>query len=117
MTCKLFLSLFIILQWLDEYYEIKPTKFTHRTGSIFKKELSYTYTHIMSIDLEQSFWGRLFNYGTIHMYDRYINKHLYLYLIHNPKRYYNILKSLIPVTDSENLITREHLIEEENNTV
>ena len=105
------MSLYIIFDWLDTYYEITPTKIIKRGGTFFKKSEEYTYKHIMSVDVQQGFWGRILNYGTIHMYDRYIGKDVYLSLIHNPKRYFAILVSLIPNIDVKEEVIREHLLE------
>lgn len=113
MLFKLLLVLIVIGQWLDEYYEIWPDKLSYRRGVFFKKEEEYIYSHIMSVDMYQGFFGEIMNYGTIHMYDRYINKDVYLYLVHNPKRYFNILKDLIPIADSRKQVIREKIVEEE----
>lgn len=112
-TFKVFLMLLVVLQWLNEYYEILPNKLIHRKGVLFKNEEDYAFTHLMSIDFQQGVLGGIFNYGTVHMYDRYINKHIYLYLIHNPQKYFKILKNLMPVTDTEQTIFRGKLEEYE----
>lgn len=101
MIFKLFLTLFVILEWLNEYYEITPHKISHRRGVIFHKIEEYDISHIMSIEVDQGILGKLFNYGTLRLYDRPINKQLYLYLIHNPFRYYKIIDELLPGRDKE----------------
>lgn len=111
MTIQLILSLIVILQWLNEYYEITPDRLIHKRGIIFKKLEEYVFSHLMSIDFHQTFLGSLLNYGTIHLYDRYINKDIQMYLIHNPKRYFYILKELVPYTDSASETVREHFVE------
>ena len=111
---KMFFSLFVVLQWLNEYYEILPQKFIHKKGVIFKYEEEYIFSHIMSVDYEQSFLGEFFNYGTIHMYDRYISRDIYMYLIHNPRKYFKILKDLIPITDTEQEVFRGSIDEIES---
>src|SRR3989344_1241812 len=35
---KILLTLFIVLEWLNEYYEITPTKIFYRRGIIWRKE-------------------------------------------------------------------------------
>jgi hypothetical protein len=106
------LLLFVILQWLNEYYEITPNKLIHKRGIFFKKKEEFTFVHLMSIDLHQTFWGRLLNYGDIHLFDRYIEQEVQMYFIHNPRRYFEILRGLIPYTDSSSQTVRDSFIEE-----
>ena len=111
---KVLLAAFIIINWLSEYYEITPTKLIHRKGIFFKWQEQYVFSHIMSADIQQGIGGKIFNYGTIHIFDRYIYKHIYLYLIHNPLRYYHILVDLLPNIDKQEEKIREHLIEHDD---
>jgi hypothetical protein len=99
--CKFYFEFISVYQWLNEYYEISCTQIVHRKGFIFRKEQCYDYKQVRLVDLKQNFIARLLNYGTIHMFDPYAHKNIYLYLIHNPLRYYKIIKSLIPRVDDE----------------
>lgn len=111
---KIVLTLFIVLQWLNEYYEITPTKIFHRRGIIWRKEDSYDIsrdknTRITAIGIQQGLMGRIFNYGTLFFYDRGVYKYYFLYYIHNPLRYLEILHNLLPDVDVEKDIIREHI--------
>ncbi len=110
---KMYLSFFVVFQWLNDYYEIAPTKVIHKKGLIFRKEQHYLLTHISSISLQQNLMGRILNYGTVALYDRFDKKHEYLYLIHNPIRYFHVIESLIPPKDETQEKIREHIFEEE----
>ena len=116
---KFVLTLFIVFEWLNEYYEITPTKIFHRRGIILRKEDIYDLSpheksaKITSIGMQQGFLGRIFNYGTLFFYDRGEYKYYYLHYIHNPSRYFTILRHLLPNADIEKDIVREHIHDEE----
>jgi len=100
-ACKIFLSIYVILEWLNEYYEITPEHIVHRKGIIFRKRETYNLEKIRTIDVQDSFLGELFNFATITFYDIRLEKYLDMYLIHNPKRYEKILKSIKPDLESK----------------
>lgn len=114
---KMFISFFVIFQWLNDYYEIAPNKVVHRSGFIFKKEDQYAFTHISSIGLKQSLLGKILNYGTLELYDRFDKKHKYLYLIHNPMRHFHIIEALLPYRDESQQKVRERILENEDDRV
>lgn len=98
---KIILSIYIILQWLNEYYEITPEYIYHKKGILFRKSEQYRIDHVRRVDVQDSFLGEIFNFATITLYDIRLNKYLDLYLIHNPKRYAHILKELKPSLEIE----------------
>lgn len=114
---KIMLTLFIVLAWLNEYYEITPTKIFYRRGIIWRKEDTYDLsrdkssktTSITSIGIQQGVLGRIFNYGTLFFYDRGVFKYYYLYYIHNPLRYLEVLHRLLPDAAIEKDVIREHI--------
>lgn len=110
---KIGLTVFIVLQWIDEYYKISTEEIIHKRGLIFKQEETNKLIHLTSLEVEQGLWGRIFNYGTIKMYNWSTEKTILLYLIHNPKRYAGILRKRIPNVDEDRKVLREHFIEED----
>jgi membrane protein YdbS with pleckstrin-like domain len=98
---KTYLVGYVIYDWINEYYEITPHRVVFRKGFIFKKKHGYSYNHIKLVGLKQGIWGRLFNFGTIHLYDRSINENIHMFLIHNPKKCLELLEELIPLADEE----------------
>ena len=110
---KTLLMVYIVVIWLNEYYEITPTEVIHKSGLIFRKEERHALSHVDSIDIEQGFLGRVFNYGNIILHHWYIEKKTVLYLIHNPLKYLRILQDLLPQSDQNINIIREHLVEKE----
>jgi len=108
---KCYFSFFVIFYWLNEYYEISASKIIHRSGFIFRHEDHYTLSHISSIGLQQNLFGRILNYGTIELYDRFDERRKYLYLIHNPARYFHVIESLLPRLDETQQKIRDKLVE------
>ena len=93
---KTLTNAYIILAWLNEYYEITPEYIVHKHGIIFKKAEQYRLDHVRGADVIDSFLGEVFNFATITLYDIRLNKYLDMYLIHNARRYAKILKQLRP---------------------
>jgi len=101
LVIKMLFSVYIVLQWINEYYEITPTVIYHRSGVIFKKEEKYILGHIRMVEVFQSFYGRLLNFGTIGLFDYRRNKYEDMFMIHNPMRYSAIIETLIPNSDGK----------------
>ncbi len=93
---KIWLNIFTVLLWLNEYYEITPEYVVHRKGVFFKKQFRYRLEYVRMMKVVDNFIGELFNFGTITLYDIRLNKYLDMYLIHNPRRYAAIFRQLYP---------------------
>lgn len=110
---KTIFVIYVIVAWLEEYYEITPIEVVHRKGFIFKREERYTLEHIGSITLEQGILGRIFNFGSLKLFDWALEKNINIYLIHSPLKYHSILEKLVPEADTEKKVFREHVIDED----
>ncbi len=89
---KMLMTLYLVLQWLNEYYEVSTETVVHRKGVIFRYEFTFPLKHIRILRTEQTLWGKFFNYGNISLEDEYGAEKIFLYQIHNPVRYANILE-------------------------
>lgn len=114
---KTALLIFVIIQWLNEYYEITTNEIIYRKGLIFKREERHLFEHIGSVKLEQGLFGRIFNFGTIRLFNWTRERFVYMYLIHSPQKYMHILDRLLPSADKEKKVFREHLINPEDDRV
>ncbi len=114
---KTMLLIFVIIQWLNEYYEITTKDIVYRKGLIFRKEERHLAEHIGSVKLEQGIFGRIFNFGTLKLFNWTKEKYVYLYLIHNPTKYMHILEELLPEADREKKVIRQHILEPEDDSV
>lgn len=111
---KIILTLYVVFQWLNEYYEITPTQVVYKRGIIWRKVDVYDYAHIRSLGINQGLLGRIFNFGSLSVYDRGVYKYYYLNYIHNPDRYFKLLKTLCPDADIEKDVVRDHMHDEES---
>ncbi len=110
---KLIFTFYIVIQWLNEYYEITPTQVIYKKGILWRKVDIHDFSLIRSVGINQSFIGRILNYGTLNLYDRGIYKYFFLNYIHNPHKYFKLLKKLCLNADIEKETLREHLHDEE----
>ncbi len=111
---KIGLMIFVTVQWIEEYYEITPKEIIHKNGFLFKKEERYSIEHLGTLDYDQGTLGRIFNFGTVKFFNWATEKEVSLYLIHNPRKYLKILKSLLPNADSGKHVLREHMVDIED---
>lgn len=102
---KILMDAYIVLTWLNEYYEITPEYIFHKKGIIFRKTEQYRLDHVRGMDVQDSFLGEILNFGTITLFDIRLNKYLDMYLIHNPRRYVRVLKELRPHIETK----RDHI--------
>lgn len=108
---KILITIFVVLQWLNDYYEITPEVVTHKWGIIWQKNDSFKITHIKNFGVRQGIFGRAFNYGTLHFYDWFMKREYLIYQIHNPHKYLRILEDLLPFADEDKELVRRHIVE------
>lgn len=93
---KVALTSYIILLWLNEYYEITPDSIVHKSGIIFKKKERYDLEKVRAMNVDDSIIGEMLNFATITLYDLRMQRYLDMYMIHDPKRYIKVLEILRP---------------------
>lgn len=111
---KIAISSYVVLKWLNEYYEITPDSIVHKSGIIFRKTEQYQLANVRAMTIQDSFLGEIFNYATITLYDMRLNKYLDMYLIHNPRRYASVLQALKPQIEIKNDHIRLPFLPSEN---
>lgn len=108
---KLLLTVYVILLWLNDYYELTTEVITHRHGIFWQKEDSFKVTHIKNYGIRQGVFGKLFNYGSLHFYDWFLKQEYDVYLIHNPRKYLKIFEEILPFADEDREMIRQHIVE------
>jgi|SRR5581483_1058291 len=111
---KMFLTMYIVLAWINHYYEITPTLVRQRRGIIWVQKEQLALDDIQSVTIEQGLMGKILDYGTISLFDWKWKKQEYLYAVHNPMKYIKILETLLPRIDQERHMIREHIMEDED---
>ncbi len=89
------------MRWITEYYEVWPHALMHWSGIIWKNHEKHPFSQMRSVRLEQGFFGKIFGFGTIYLYNWYLKTNTSLYLIHNPVKYFHIIEDLMPKSEKE----------------
>lgn len=94
-------SVWIILKWKNHYYEIYPASIIEKQGVFYNDEKSYSCNRIESIQLKQSILGNILGFGTIQLYDPFLEKYINLNNIAHPQKYFSLLKDIYVKTDNK----------------
>lgn len=104
---RVVLTIVIVYQWLNSRYQIRPGRVVYKKGILTRRDEEFNLTDIDKINCTQSFFGKIFNYGTINLFSSSINDWFYLYNIPNPDRYLKILKKTLSDKQVEITLTDE----------
>ena len=97
--------IFIIIDMIKtnvEKVEFYDKKVTERNGLISKNEKETTFKGVVSVNVQQSFWGRIFNFGEVYV-DLVGKNNLHLEKIAKPYELKKFLETKI-VDDSQTTI-------------
>ena len=108
---KIFFMLLIVTQWLDSYYEVRPSKVVYKTGLFKRQEKEFDCPDIEQITLNEGFWGRLLHFGTITIYLKIDQDSFTLSNIPNPHRNLKLLQKALN-SKQVNITLTDELIDE-----
>lgn len=111
---KIALTIYIVMRWITEYYEIWPHALMYWSGIVWRNHEKHPFAQMRSVKIEQGFFGKIFGFGTIHLYNWYLETSTSLYLIHNPVKYFNIIESLLPKSEKDREIFLDNPASEES---
>lgn len=111
---KIALTIYVVMRWITEYYEIWPHQLMHWSGIFWRTHEKHPFSQIRSVRIEQGLLGKIFGFGSIHIYNWYLEKSTALYLIHNPMKYFHIIEGLLPKTEKERDIFLDNETSEES---
>lgn len=114
MSTEVYLTLEIVIRWLTEFYEVRNGEIVYRSGVLSHREKIYALKNIESITFFQDFWGRIFNYGTITLFNPFLNQRIHLDAIGNPSKYVKIIEGALPDTNHSGNIL---FIDQENKNI
>ncbi len=97
---KIGLSIWVMLWWINEYYEILPGEIIHWRGIIARHKEVYSCKEVKSMQVDQTFLGRIFRYGTIVCFSPALNQRIILGNIGSPNRYQKIIAKFLPQLDT-----------------
>ncbi len=87
--------IYIAIQWVHEYYEIRPKEIIHNKGFLFQKEEIYNCEHIQLFDLDQSVLGKLFDYGTITLFSPALEDKIHIINISRPAKKLEEIRNIL----------------------
>jgi hypothetical protein len=92
---------YLVLEWLNEWYEISKEYIYHKKGIIFRRIEQYRIGHIRRIDMQDTLLGEMCHYATLSLYDYRLHPTLEMQNIDNPLEYIQVLKALHPNIEVE----------------
>ncbi|MEO6761639.1 MAG: PH domain-containing protein [Candidatus Saccharimonadales bacterium] len=102
----------IMLQWFNEYYEVKKDIIVHTTGVFKRKEDIYSLTTVEAGNVVQTLLGRILNYGTVKIYSPVLKREYSITDIPNPQTTRDGIISLLGEKrhDDKKIIPKEMLV-------
>lgn len=89
---NLIFVIWMVLTWAQTTFIIRPKEIVIHRGIWRITENAYSTERIEEVDVDQSFWGRLFNYGTLRVYNPMLKVDLLLSNIPDPHTYAQVIK-------------------------
>lgn len=111
---KTALTIYVVMKWITEYYEIWPHAIMHWRGIIWRNHEKHQLSQMRSVKIEQGFFGKVFGFGTITLYNWYLKTNTSLYLIHNPMKYFHIIEELMPKSEKDREIFLDERVSDES---
>lgn len=91
-TINMLVIVTIFLRWISTIYIIRQNEIITQSGIWSIQEHHFATEHTQRVTLKQSLWGKLFNFGTVEVYNPVLGEHLDLCDIPQPKLYASVLK-------------------------
>lgn len=98
------ITIFLITEWLNEYYEISADKIIYRRGIFFRKVEEFPLADVKFVEVQMGTIGKMLNFGSITLYNYRSVRLKQMYLIHNPNRYAHVIEDQVP-----NLVVRKDI--------
>jgi len=98
---QLGLMLWVILDWVGNSYILREGEIVVRSGIINRKEKIFAIKHIESISCNQSWFERIFNYGTLRLFNPLLQQNVNLVSVKNPQKYLKVLEAISPELKQE----------------
>ncbi len=93
-----------VMRWHNHFYLIRPDKILTSRGVFLRRQKFYALKNIESISVHQGVFGRIFGFGTLHLYAPTLNDRIHMFGINDPCLKEAIIEKLLPstlVTDSK----------------
>ena len=95
-TINIIFILFITLRYANRLYRIEGGSFIVRDGIFNTSERTYTLDNVESMSVEQTWFSRIFGYGTLHLFSPLYQDDVYAWGIPDPYGFMQKMKEHIP---------------------
>lgn len=86
---------YIVIQWSNNIFIIKDNEIVHRRGVFSFKEDSYSLRNVEAFTLDQTFLGKLLNFGTIHFYSPVLKQEYYIENVSSPTHLKESIENMV----------------------
>lgn len=93
---NLYILLLAILTWLNKQYIFKPKEVVIKTGILSTKSTTYEIANLQSMSISQNFIQKIFNFGSIKLFNPVLKEEIYISDIPNPHKYGEIIQQYQP---------------------
>lgn len=93
---KAIFMLYLAIRWVTTRYELYDGEVRFKHGIVLKQEKIYMCTYTQEVVTSQGFLGRIFNFGTIELYNPVLKESVYIDSIPNPTKYTEMIKNGLP---------------------
>lgn len=89
---KIIVMLIAALGWVTNRYHIGQGEIRYKSGILGHSEKIFLCNHTQEVTYDQGFWGRLFNFGSIEIYNPALKEKIYIDSVPNPSKCVEIIK-------------------------
>ena len=91
-------AVFITLSWTNEYYIIRSGDILHRKGTFTLNEETFSLRNVEAFTVDETFWGKIFGYGTIKFFSPVLKTDYYLMNVPNPLELKKTIERIVAET-------------------
>jgi len=95
---NIYILLVAILTWLNKHYIFNPKEVIIKTGIINTKSTTYEIANLQSMSILQNVVQKIFNFGSIKLYNPVLREEIYISDISDPHKYGEIIQRHQPET-------------------
>lgn len=93
---NLYLLLTVVLNWVNELYILNPKEIVIKKGAINTRSITYELANLQSMSITQNLLQKIFNFGTIKLFNPVLKGEIYITNIPNPNKYGEIIQKFQP---------------------
>lgn len=93
---NLYLILSIVLKWINVTYTFNPKEVIVKQGVFSTKTITYEFANLQSMTVTQNMIQKIFNYGTVKLFNPVLKEEVHLIDIPTPNKFANLIQQYQP---------------------